>query len=467
MSPLGRRRRRSLRTVAPALCVALAVAVVGLLLVGGVLRIGRSSGSYWRDVDRSYAAQMRAIVAQSDQAGSELTRLLPAMGGKSRPALQAALDTLVRTADLAAKAAESAAAPPPDDRVGTEVAVAFSERAQAVSGLRSVVDRLLAMAPLPVVGAPGSPVASSPSRPELLSTSSAASRLTQVGAQIELADRTYAGARQALRKAPGHASLPASVWVRQPGAWAASDAGSLVAELEGSPTLAPVQRVTLLTHTVTVTPPPVPPSASGPAGTSVVPPTHRLSLGVVVADQGNVADRRVRLRADVQPSGAEAGSASGAGAGSGAIRSTAVNLAPGGSVAASLGGFPVVPGRTYTVSLAMAPPSDNTPGAVTTDSFLVAIAPPAPATVGALTPPTGRPSGGTEVVITGTGFTTVTAVDFGKAPARFRVRSTTVITAVAPPGSGKVPVTVVNPGGTSGTTKYDLFTYKVPHHHHS
>ena len=72
--------------------------------------------------------------------------------------------------------------------------------------------------------------------------------------------------------------------------------------------------------------------------------------------------------------------------------------------------------------------------------------------------------GGTEVTITGTGFTEVTGVDFGTVAATsFTVVNDTTITAVVPAGSlGEVDVTVVNTGGTSATGAGDEYTYVTP-----
>jgi alpha-tubulin suppressor-like RCC1 family protein len=71
-------------------------------------------------------------------------------------------------------------------------------------------------------------------------------------------------------------------------------------------------------------------------------------------------------------------------------------------------------------------------------------------------PAAGRPS----VTVTGTNFAEATAVKFGAVDAvRFRVRSASSITAVPPPGTGTVNVTVTTPGGTSTVGTADLFTY--------
>ena len=75
-----------------------------------------------------------------------------------------------------------------------------------------------------------------------------------------------------------------------------------------------------------------------------------------------------------------------------------------------------------------------------------------------VSPSSGPFQGGTSVTVTGTDFVGATAVDFGSSPARFTVNSETSITAVAPPGSGTVDVTVTTPSGTSATSSSDKFT---------
>ena len=77
-----------------------------------------------------------------------------------------------------------------------------------------------------------------------------------------------------------------------------------------------------------------------------------------------------------------------------------------------------------------------------------------------ITPGSGPQVGGTRVVITGSGFARTTGVSFGKTAAtRFSVDADTQISAVSPPGSGTVDVTVTTPDGISATGRADLFTY--------
>ncbi|MEV0363231.1 ice-binding family protein [Nocardia fusca] len=79
-------------------------------------------------------------------------------------------------------------------------------------------------------------------------------------------------------------------------------------------------------------------------------------------------------------------------------------------------------------------------------------------TLTGVTPNSGPPSGGTVVVLTGTGLTGATAVSFGGTPATlFTVNSDTQLTVLTPAhAAGTVPVTVTTAGGTSNSVS---FTY--------
>jgi hypothetical protein len=80
--------------------------------------------------------------------------------------------------------------------------------------------------------------------------------------------------------------------------------------------------------------------------------------------------------------------------------------------------------------------------------------------VAQLTPASGPAAGGTSVVISGQGFTGATTVAFGGvvSPA-FTVDSDIQITAISPPGTGVVDVTVTTSGGISPVTVADQFAY--------
>jgi PKD repeat protein len=115
--------------------------------------------------------------------------------------------------------------------------------------------------------------------------------------------------------------------------------------------------------------------------------------------------------------------------------------------------------KTGYVNVTVTTPN-GTSAAVTADRFTYKLLP----TVTAVTPNHGPTTGGTSVVITGTGFTGASAVKFGFAgPATFHVDSPTQITATSPAASktGYVNVTVTTPNGTSAAVTADRFTYRA------
>ncbi len=116
------------------------------------------------------------------------------------------------------------------------------------------------------------------------------------------------------------------------------------------------------------------------------------------------------------------------------------------------------PPGTGTVDITVTTPN-GTSTTSPTDQFTYIPLPLVP-TVTKIHPTHGTHRGGTTVRITGTNFTGATAVNFGTQPAQsFIVDSSTKITAVSPPGTGIVDITVTTAGGTSAISLADKFTY--------
>jgi hypothetical protein len=118
--------------------------------------------------------------------------------------------------------------------------------------------------------------------------------------------------------------------------------------------------------------------------------------------------------------------------------------------------YATAPPGTGTVNVTVSTPGGSSATSAV-DQFTYTI-PPAPSVTGV-----GPSSGfsGFSVVVTGTGFTGASGVDFGTAAATFTVNGDTSITATAPAGSGTVDVTVTTSGGTSATSTADEFTYST------
>jgi alpha-tubulin suppressor-like RCC1 family protein len=84
-------------------------------------------------------------------------------------------------------------------------------------------------------------------------------------------------------------------------------------------------------------------------------------------------------------------------------------------------------------------------------------------TITGISPSLGSSAGGGTVTLTGVDFAEATAVDFGaNAATSFEVTSDTTATAVAPPGTGTVDITITTPAGVSAKSTSDRYTYQHP-----
>ncbi len=81
--------------------------------------------------------------------------------------------------------------------------------------------------------------------------------------------------------------------------------------------------------------------------------------------------------------------------------------------------------------------------------------------VSGISPNEGEAAGGTNVILSGSGFTAATAVNFGSSAAKdITINSDTQIAVKSPAGKGTVIITVTTPVGASPVTAAAQFTYK-------
>ena len=201
--------------------------------------------------------------------------------------------------------------------------------------------------------------------------------------------------------------------------------------------------------------------ATSPAGTGTVDVTVVTAGGTSAT---SAADQFSYLAAPtvtgVDPAGGPlAGGTTVTIAGTGFTDATAVDFG-----ATAIGSFTVnsdtqitaiSPAGTGTVNVTVVT-AGGTSATSAADHFSYSAAP----AVTAISPATGPMTGGTNVTITGTGFSDATAVDFGKlAASDFTVDSALQIMAISPPGAGAVNVTVVAAGGTSAASTANRYTY--------
>ena len=121
-------------------------------------------------------------------------------------------------------------------------------------------------------------------------------RLVDVGGDLAVSDRAYELFVADLPRA-ARESMPESVWLPDPTRFDRPEMAAFVGTLRASASLAPVRDVTVLT----VTTDPVPVGMDG--ANRVLPVSRTMRLQVVVANAGNLAEKRVPIEAVVTSQG--------------------------------------------------------------------------------------------------------------------------------------------------------------------
>ncbi len=323
------------------------LALLLVLLVGGLTRVARQSSGYDAASSRTLAAQGRVLAVHSNATASAVRALMAGLPGQTRQGLQIALDSAVQqTADQSAHAALVSSSTPPGSG-SAEFAAVFAERAQAVQDLRSALDGFLGMQPLPTPGAPSGADAT-PDSSTLLTATQATNRITEAGALLAHSDALYRSLRRSLATGSGHRRLPRSVWVTDPQQW---QEGTVAAQVDGvatSPTLATAHDVVL--RTVRLTPPALPTPQSAQTGVAALSPVTHLGVTAVLANQGSVGEPRVVVHVSLADQSS----------GSTATHSVVTALGLDGSVSLPTVVFAVTPGATYVVTVEVVLPAGQT-----------------------------------------------------------------------------------------------------------
>ena len=338
-----------------------AVAVFAALLIGGLAEVSRQSQSYDATSNRTLAAQGTVVAEQSNATATSATALLDTIQSQNRPGLQIALDNLVQeTADQSVRA-KAASAATPMGSVGADFVAVFSDRAQAMSDLRAAVDGYLGLQPLPVAGAATTVASGTGTNGTLLTATDAANRIASAGSLLAQSDSLYRSVRHALRTAAGNGRLPKSTWVRDPQLWAPGAVASQIDLMSSSPSLSAVHYLAL--RTVQITPPALPTPPGAATSVSVLTPTTRISVDVVLANDGSVAEPHATVHYTLadQSSGATSS------------RTHTIALAADTSQALPTVNFGVVSGTTYLLTVSVDVPAGQTQLAGTAVQYPLAI----------------------------------------------------------------------------------------------
>lgn len=327
--------------------------VVAAVLIGGVARIGPRSGPFRTSVNRSFGAQGAVLVDLSNATGASLRRLMGAMPDQGRQALQVDLDDVTAQAgDQAARAAALAS----NGGVEGRFATVLADRAQSADEVRSAIDGLLGLRPLPVPGAPAAP-ATGAAAAALLSSTQATDRIAAAGRLLAQADRSYQVVRRSLATMAGHARLPTSRWITTASTWQIGALATQVDLVAASTTLAAVHQLGL--SVVQITPPAVPsPTGVATPGVSVLSPTQTVVLSVVLTNDGTVDEPHASVTFTLTrlPTGTTTTTTA----------RRAASVLAGRSVSLAPVTFAVKPGNSYQLTVAIAVPAGQTVAAGTT-----------------------------------------------------------------------------------------------------
>ena len=389
-----RRRRPPGRGIGQSVLIAVAATVTVVLAGGSLLAIHTQSIGYRSATTAGYVSLADRTEQASTVAGARLAKLMAdapsltnsAFPNTARGELQQGLDAAVLDTQAQVRQARNLASPPPQGDLSSQFTRVLELRASATEALRSTIDQLLGMQPLPIPGGP-SPTAPT-TQSTLISVSQASAEMSAEGVMFEQADaecRALQVSAAALRP-PVH--LLRSVWVPAPSTTAplgSAPLGATATALVSSAALVPFHH--LVVTAVGLSPPAVPTGSAGSVSTTctgpssvvpgnsptVVPPSRSLGALVSVTNCGTVPESGVTVSVTVATADPAGTAAPPAGSQGGRVQAV-VGLASGTSSAPTLGSLPVSAGHRYLLTVAVSlPPGQQNP-AGSTQQFLVAIA---------------------------------------------------------------------------------------------
>ncbi len=355
MSEPRRRRRSSAPSFRRRVVLGLIASTLIVALLAATAHSAANSTSFKATINRSFAAQTDVNLADSNQTGTWLDGLLVQSPTKDRLNLQAALDQLVALSAAQSRAASIALQPAPSGGAADLVNHALALRAQGIETIRTTVDGLLQMAPLPIAGSTkrlgGVPPPWTPR--------GALTLLAAAAAGVEAADGDLTLARRRLEAGPGHVRLLASSWWPTLPLQSPIERSEFIAAITSAPSL--VQRHELGVVAITTSPSSLPGSTSQRI---VVLPTTALSVAAIVRNGGNVAEPGVSISMTLVRRGLVV-----------ARSSTSASLFASSATAVKLNDVTVLPGASYTLTIDVAPRAGEPLSAAVADTVQVEVAP--------------------------------------------------------------------------------------------
>jgi hypothetical protein len=291
------------------------------------------------------------------------------VGVTARSEIQQGLDRAVADSARQATEASQLVPPYPADDVSARLTGVLVARATAVARLRTAVDQMLGMSPLPVAGSPSSTTTTTSAAP-LQSPEMASQAMGAVGLLFERADAAYRELASDARRQHAPIRLPNSAWVTSPAADAALGSARLAAfapSLNASVPLYPFHQLVITAVGLS------PAAVAGAPGTvgvgcaaaaqsvgtgttpTVLPPTGTVSVDATVTNCGTVDESDVKATQTLTLAD-PAGTALPPVGARGASSHSEVSVPAGSSTALDLPSLPVAGGHVYTLEVSISIP---------------------------------------------------------------------------------------------------------------
>ena len=364
-----------------------------ILVVGSIAEIQAQSSGYRSATNTGYGALASRVADASNQTAAQLASVIDsvphltnqALPFTARAVLQQGLDGAVAATAQEADQAAHLVPPYPSDNVSDQFTRVMQSRAAGTSQLRTSIDRLLGMTPLPIAGAPVTSTVSG-SAP-LISIGQASASMGHAGMVFQQSDADYRAIRGQVSRQRLPIRLPRSVWVPVPidsASLGSTRLAGAASALGNSADLAPYHRLAITA--IGLRPPAVSTGGPGLLGAScatvtstgpgsaptLLPPTATVTTEVTVTNCGTVPESGVQVSqtlALADPAGTPLPPSDARGSASRAM----VSLQSGSSVALTLPPLTVASGHTYTLTVAVATPANQQDRAGSTQQFLVQI----------------------------------------------------------------------------------------------
>ena len=379
--------RRSTRRVVLVIVGVVVFAIVVAEVAADVVNSGAIAA---RVAAQTYVAEVVPVIDESSMLAATMSLVRNGTGSLDRTGLEADLGRLVAGTSASVAELGTLGVAAPISRSAQLLKATLTDRADAARTLTGAIELAIG----PAASAGGSAVSALPAS-VVRARARAATLIINAGGELMSSDRDYRSFVTSLPRSSKSDRLPVSKWVTQPALWGAAPVTTWVAQLSGGAKLRihevlsivavtvqpPVVRITGLptattfatttststststTTTLTTIPgtttSPTTTATSTPTSstttplqlpplesTSVLPPTHQVSVVLVVANAGNAQISGVWAAASVV---AESAVSRNPGSSS-PIHSTAVGiggLAPGSSVEVTLRPLAVAAGDSY------------------------------------------------------------------------------------------------------------------------